>query len=85
MKVSQINISRVKDSNGLIGFANFILDDKLFVGNVGIFTRLDGQGIRLSFPKTRELHSVHPITKDLGQKITEAVQQRYYDLFFHPA
>ena len=83
--VSEINIVPVKPKDGLVGFAAFIVDHKLYIGNVAIFTRLDGDGIRLVYPSkkvgVRDIDCVHPISRRAGDAITAAVQEKYLQLF----
>lgn len=83
--VSEINIVPVKPRDGLIAFASFVVDNKFYVGNVAIFTRLDGHGIRLVFPKKRVgdalVDCVHPIKREVGEAITEAVERKYEEVF----
>jgi DNA-binding cell septation regulator SpoVG len=80
-KVDEINIVPVKPNSGLIAFASFVLDTKLYVGNVAIFTRLDGQGIRLVYPTKNSINCVHPISREVGDAITKAVQEQYEKVF----
>lgn len=83
--ITEINIVPVKPKNGLVGFASFVVDDKLYIGNVAIFTRRDGNGIRLVYPTkpvgTRQIDCVHPISQDAGIEITNAIQKKYIELF----
>ncbi len=81
MNISEVNIVPIKPNNGHIGFASFILNNALYVGNVAIFTRMDGQGLRLVYPKKGGLDCVHPISKEFGQELCEAVEQKYNETF----
>ena len=42
MKVSEIHIDLVKPSGGLVGFASAVVDDKFYLGSIGIIKMLDG-------------------------------------------
>ena len=75
-KISEIQITPVKPSNGLIAFASFVLDSKLFLGSVAIMTRPDG-GYRLVYP-TKKIGSVnlnlfHPINRSFADEIEREV------------
>ena len=50
MKISSIKVKQVVPENGLIGFASLIIDGWLYLGNISIFSRAEGGGIRLVFP-----------------------------------
>ena len=77
MKISEINIQLIKPANGLVAFASVVLDDKVYLGSIGVHQRLDGTGYRLTYPtkKTgnRDFHIFHPIEKNLGQQIERAI------------
>jgi len=77
MKISEVNIQLIKPTNGLIAFASVVLDDKVYLGSIGVHQRLDGTGYRLTYPtkKTgnRDFHIFHPIEKNLGQQIERAI------------
>lgn len=77
--VSEINLVPIKPRYGHIAFASFILFDALYISSVAIYTRPHG-GIRLVYPRKRNLDVCHPIKHELGQIIEEAVMdemQRY--------
>ena len=80
MNISEINIVPIKPKDGLLGFASFVIDRKFYVGSVAIFSRLDGGGIRLSYPKKGQIDCVHPISQKAGEIITEAIQRRFNEL-----
>lgn len=84
MKISEINIVPVKPNNGLIAFASCVLDNSYFIGSIAVYTKLDG-GYRLLFPaKTlgdSQLHYHHPITKEMGEELKEAILERVQKIF----
>lgn len=82
--VTEINIVPVKPRDGLVAFASFVVDGKFYIGNVAIFTRLDGKGIRLVYPTKNQIHCVHPISREVGDWITEAVSGKYKAFFGLP-
>lgn len=49
-QVSEIEIVPVKPANGLVGFASCVLDNKLFLGSIAIYTRLSTEGYRCVYP-----------------------------------
>ena len=48
-RLSEIQIIPIKPQNGLVAFASFVLDGNLYLGSIGIVTRLNG-GYRLVYP-----------------------------------
>lgn len=85
VKISEIEIIPVKPKGGLIGFASFVLDGKYYVTSVAIYTRLDRSGYRLVYPTkkvgNKNINVFHPIKKEVGKAIEEAVAKKVNELF----
>lgn len=72
--ISEVQIVPVKPNNGLIAFASFVLDGKLYLSSIGIHQKLNGLGYRLTYPtKKAGLNIFHPISKELGKEIEEVI------------
>lgn len=86
MTISEVQITPVKPSNGLVGFASFVFADALYCGSVGIFSRPNG-GYRLVYPTKlvagRQLDMYHPISGAVGRQIEEAVITKYEEVMNH--
>lgn len=77
--VSEISLVPIKPKYGHIAFASFVLFDALYVSSVAVYTRPHG-GIRLVYPRKKNLDVCHPIKNELGLMIEEAItdeMQRY--------
>jgi hypothetical protein len=77
--VSEISLVPIKPKYGHIAFASFVLFDALYISSVAVYTRPHG-GIRLVYPRKKNLDVCHPIKHELGMMIEEAVMdemQRY--------
>jgi stage V sporulation protein G len=78
-RISEIQIIPIKPQNGLIGFASLVLDGNLYLGSIGIMTRLNG-GYRLTYPTktvgSRELNIYYPINKQFADAIEKEVIKR---------
>ena len=76
-QISEVQIKIVKPKDGLVGFASFVLDGKLYLSSIGVFTKLDGSGFRLTYPTKKvgmsDMQIYHPINKDVSEAIEEAV------------
>lgn len=74
--ISEIELIPVKPSNGLVAFASFVLDNKLYLGSIGIITRPEG-GYRLLYPTkkvgTKNINIFHPINKSFAEIIEREV------------
>lgn len=85
MKISEINIIPIKPIDGLIGFASCVINGQLYLGSLGIHRHLDGMGYRITYPTkrvgTRELNYFHPITKQAGSDIEQAIIDKCIVLF----
>lgn len=79
MKISEIQIVPIKPNDGLVAFASVVLNDSLYVGSIGIHTRLEG-GYRLTYPTKKvsgkDLNIFHPINRELSQKIECAIFEK---------
>lgn len=86
MKITRIEIVPIKPNQGLIGFANIILENQLFIGSIGIHPKLHGDGFRLTYPNRRVGdHSVtifHPVQFELSRAIEKAVEEQAQNLFY---
>ena len=85
VNISEIQIVPVKPNNGLVGFVSFIFNNQLYLGDIAIYTRLDGSGYRLVFPaKTlangKQINCVHPINKEVGKEIEDAIVIKFREL-----
>ena len=85
MKITEINIIPIKPKEGLIGFASIVLDNCLYLGSMGVYSRLDGTGYRITYPTKpvsgRDLNIYHPISRELGKVIEEAITGKARELF----
>ncbi len=85
MKISEVNIVPIKPKDGLVAFASVVLDNSVYLGSVGIFTRLDGTGYRITYPTKKigykDLNIYHPITKEFGQQIEAAILKKVAEIF----
>lgn len=85
MKITEINIIPIKPNGGLIGFASVVLDNCLYLGSMGVYSRLDGIGYRITYPTKKvgdkDLNIYHPISRDLGKAIEGAITGKARELF----
>lgn len=84
MRVSEINIVPIKPNSGLVAFASVVIDDSLYLGSIGVHSRLDGT-FRITYPTkklgSKELNLYHPINRDVGKLIEQAVIEKCQQLF----
>ena len=78
--ISEVQIVPVKAQDGLVGFASFVIDNAFYIGSVGIYTKLSGDGYRLTYPTrkraTSNLNICHPINKEIATEIEQAVTRQ---------
>ena len=83
-QISEIEIIPVKPKGGLIGFTSFVLDKKIYVSSIAIFTRLDGS-YRLVYPSKkigeRNINIFYPIQVNTGKRIEQAITKKLNELF----
>ncbi len=85
MKITEVQIQIIKPQDGLIAFASVIADNCLFLGSVGVYTRLNGSGYRITYPTKkvgdRDMHIFHPINKETSKAIEEAIISKVKEVF----
>lgn len=82
-RLTEIQIIPIKPQNGLVGFASFVLDNNLYLGSIGIVTRLEG-GYRLVYPTkkvgVRSMNIFYPINKEFSQSVEKEVIGKFEDV-----
>jgi stage V sporulation protein G len=85
--VTEIQIIPIKPKDGLVAFANVVVDGKFFLGSIGVHTRLDGTGYRLTFPTKRvgerNMHVYHPINRESAEAIENAIATKMEEVIIH--
>ena len=85
-KVTEVEIVPIKPRDGLVAIASCVIDDKLYIGSLGIQTKLTGDygGFRLLWPTrkvgTREINIFHPITRETYSAIEKAIINKYEEI-----
>ena len=84
MNVTEVNITPVKPTDGLVAFASVVVDGSLYLGSIAIYTKLDGS-YRLLYPtKTvgqRVLNIFHPINRLASKQIEEMIFKKCDEIF----
>lgn len=84
MTISEVNIVPIKPNSGLVAFASVVIDDSLYLGSIGVHSRLDGS-YRITYPTKKigkkELNLYHPINRVVGSLIEQAVLAECQRLF----
>lgn len=82
-RITEVQIIPIKPANGLVGFASFIVDETLYLGSIGIFTRPTG-GYRLVYPTkkigTQDINIFYPISKQFGQEVESLISQKFEEV-----
>lgn len=80
MTITEIQIVPIKPQNGLVAFASFVLDGNLYLGSIGIMTRING-GYRLVYPTKKvaekNLNIFYPISREFAQLIESEVVRQF--------
>lgn len=78
--VSEVQIQPIKPNNGLIAFASVVINHSFYLGSIGIHTKLDGSGYRLTYPTKpvggQRQNVYHPISRKAAAVIEGAVLRR---------
>ena len=83
MKISEIQIIPVNETEGLIAFCSFVLNDSIKFNSVAIYTKLDG-GYRLVYPtkllSEKKIPLFYPISNDVGKYIENKIVSHFENL-----
>lgn len=81
--LEEVQIIPIKPRDGLVAFASVVLDQSIYLGGIGVYTRPEG-GYRLTYPTRKSgLNSFpiyHPIRKEFTDKLTEIVISKYEEV-----
>jgi len=77
MKIIEVQIVPIKPKDGLVAFASVVVGSGLYLGFLGVHTRLDGSGYRITYPTKKvgekSLNIYYPINREAGRAIEEAI------------
>lgn len=83
-EISEVTIIPIKPQNGLVALASCVIDSKLYLGSIGLYTKRDGSGYRLTYPNKKvgdhAINIYHPINKEVNDAILEAIVAKYEEL-----
>lgn len=72
-KISEVQVTVIKPNNGLIAFASLVVDDRMYLSSIGVHSKLDGSGYRITYPTKKvgeqNVQIFHPISHELGREI----------------
>ena len=85
MNIKKVEIVPIKPHEGLIGFASIVIGDCLYLSSIGVHTRLDGKGFRITYP-TKKVGNInvaifHPLEKELSREIEQAIFEKAAQIF----
>lgn len=84
-QVTEIEIVPVKAENGLVAFANCVLDNKFFLGNIAVYTRLNARGFRCVYPTKKlangqQIQLYYPINQEVSRAVESVISERLSEL-----
>jgi stage V sporulation protein G len=80
MQITEIQIELIKPNNGLIGFANLVVDGNIYLSSIAIHKKLNGDGYRLTYPNKGSFAIFHPINKETSNQIEQDVFGKLKDV-----
>lgn len=80
MKVTNVNLKKVKENGAVKGYATIILDDSLAIHNIRLIEGKDK--LFIAFPSHKDKNEayhdyVHPIVSELRETIEKAILDKY--------
>lgn len=85
MKITEIQITPIKPKDGLVGFASIVLENSIYLGFIGVYTRIDGLGYRLTYPTKKiggnSINIYHPINKETSKFIEQEIIKKLKETF----
>src|SRR3989338_7376699 len=80
MTITEVQIVPIKAQDGLVAIASVVFDNSLYLGSIGVYTRRNGPGYRITYPTKssggRNFNIYHPIRKEMSEVIEKAVLQK---------
>ena len=84
--IKEVQIVPIKPNSGLVGFASCVINECLYLGSIGIFTRLDGS-YRLVYPTKKigekNINIFYPITRELGRQLEQVIISKFEEVMNH--
>lgn len=85
MKITDVQITPITPRNGLIAFASVVIDDNIYLGSIGVHTKLHTEGYRLTYPTkkvgTKDLNIYRPTNPQTSKMIEDAIISKIKELF----
>ena len=85
MKITEVQIIPIKATDGLIAIGSVVFNDCLYLSSIGIYTKLDGSGYRITFPTKKigfkDINIYHPINKETSLIIETAIISKIKEIF----
>jgi len=83
--LSEIQIIPIKPRNGLLAFVSFVINNSFFVGDIALYSLLNKEGYRLSYPikvlkNGLKVNCFHPINNQVAETIETQVVDAYLKL-----
>ena len=77
MTITEVQVVPIKAQDGLVAIASVVFDSSLFLGSIGVYTKRNGPGYRITYPTKsnsgRNFNIYHPIRRDVSEAIEQAV------------
>jgi stage V sporulation protein G len=73
MRITEIHVHPVTPHNGLVAFANLVLEGQLFLASIAVHEKRDGSGYRITYPTKGKSYLFHPIHKPLSKALEQAI------------
>lgn len=89
MEITEIQIVPIKPNDGLVAMASVVIGDALYLGSIGIHTKLNGSGYRITYPTKivsgRSLNIYHPINRVMAKAIEQAILAKAEEVLSYQA
>ncbi len=77
-KITDIQITPITPKNGLIALASVVLNNSIFLGSIGVYTKLSSPGsYRITYPTKKvagkDLNIYRPTNKETSKLIEDAI------------
>lgn len=80
MIITEVQIVPIKAQDGLVAIASVIFDSSLYLGSIGIYTKRNGLGYRITYPTKsnngRNFNIYHPIRREISEAIERAILKK---------
>jgi stage V sporulation protein G len=85
IKITDVQITPITPKKGLVAFASVVINEGIYLGSIGVYTKLDGSGYRITYPTKKvgekNLNIFRPTNETTSKLVEDAIFSKMQELF----